>query len=46
MSYNYKYIFTANAKRDLDEILEYMTVDLANYTAALNFMDKVDENIK
>lgn len=41
----YKYQFTRNAQNDLDEIVGYMAVELANRTAAVNFVDKLQECI-
>ncbi len=41
----YKYQFTKNARKDLDDIVGYIAVELANPTAATNFVDKLQDCI-
>lgn len=45
MAFEYSYRFTGKAERDLDEILRYISVDLANPIAAQNFGKKIFEKI-
>ena len=40
----YKLIITELAQEDLDGIIEYIAIDLANPTAAKDFLDKVQES--
>ncbi len=42
----YKYRFTGQAKNDLDEILSYISVELANSIAAVNFMIELEKSIE
>lgn len=45
MECKYSYRFTEKAEQDFDEILRYISVDLANPTAAQNFGRKMFEQI-
>ena len=45
MEYKYSYRFTEKAEQDFDEILRYISVDLANTTAARNLGKKMFEQI-
>ena len=45
MEYNYSYRFTKKAEQDFDEILRYISVDLANPIAAQNLGRKIFEKI-
>ena len=45
MEYNYSYRFTEKAEQDFDEILRYISVDLANPIAAQNLGRKIFEKI-
>lgn len=45
MEFEYSYRFTEKAVRDFDEILHYISVDLANPIAAQNLGKKVFEKI-
>ena len=42
----YDYFFTEKAENDLDGIIKYISVDLANRSAAQNFFVNVFENIE
>ena len=44
MEYNYSYRFTEKAEQDFDEILRYISVDLANPIAAQNLGRKIFDN--
>ena len=46
MECRYSYQFTERAEQDLDEILRYISVDLANPTAAQNLGRKIFEKIE
>lgn len=45
MEFKYSYCFTEKAARDFDEILHYISVDLANPAAAQNFGRKLFEQL-
>ena len=45
MEYNYSYRFTEKAEQDFDEILRYISVDLANPIVAQNLGRKIFEKI-
>ena len=45
MECKYSYRFTENAERDLDEILRYISIDLANPAAAQDLGRKMFEQI-
>ena len=45
MEYKYSYRFTEKAEQDFDEILRYISVDLANPIAAQNLGRKMFEKI-
>lgn len=45
MEFKYSYRFTQSAQQDLDEILHYISVDLANPIAAQNLGRKIFERI-
>ena len=45
MASEYSYFFTEKAEQDLDEILRYISLDLANPIAARNFGKKLFEKI-
>ncbi len=38
---DYKYIFTAKAKEDLEDIFDYIAIELKNINAANNLVIKV-----
>ena len=42
----YRYVLTENANADVEEILEYMTTELANPDAAAAFVDAMDEKLE
>ena len=42
----YNYFFTEKAENDLDGIIKYISVNLANKSAAQNFFVKVFENVE
>ena len=44
MSYNFK--LTQQASDDLDEIIRYMVMELANKKAARDFLDDIEETIQ
>lgn len=45
MVFKYSYLFTEKAEQDFDEILRYISVDLANPIAAQNLGRKIFEKI-
>ena len=45
MEFEYSYRFTEKAVQDLDEILRYISVELANHIAAQKFGRKIFEKI-
>lgn len=45
MEFKYSYCFTEKAERDFDEILRYISVDLANPAAAQNFGRRLFEQL-
>lgn len=46
MDYNYRYIFTEKAAKDLDEILSYIAVQLNSKGTANKFLDNVVETVE
>lgn len=44
-SKKYDYVLTEVAEADIDEIFEYITVDLANPDAASDFADELEEKL-
>ncbi len=42
---DYKYIFTAKAKEDLEGIFDYIVIELKNISAAENLMNEVQKGI-
>ncbi len=46
MAFKFGYRLTKIAESDLEGIVSYITVDLANPQAAANFLDKLQNNIE